>query len=336
MGIYGLGIATRAQQRFSRRHSREGPYRAARREVLRLLLEDIQASREASTYGRGWSQERSATGVLSALKLMRRDDPRRCARLLAHVRTGRLRDCAPEIQAQVDGALDWMSDRLPFPLVAPEAVLDDLREWADWMHFDESSWLVAHLAAETRRLAEEILSFSGEEDQRYVRDDDGEYTDGRRAGRLSEDSPGWTGRFASIGIDPVADAFMENGPRHGYSGSRAPERWRTREKRQQRRPRYAPAEAGSAITAATGMSLDALRASLDRGRPTEERRAVRVALARVVWDLRSADRVRADAVADALACDPATIWRLAQQGRLENARSPRIEGEGNASLSAAA
>lgn len=150
---------------------------------------------------------------------MRRDDPRRCARLLAHVRTGRLRDCAPEIQAQVDGALDWMSDRLPFPLVAPEAVLDDLRDWADWMHFDESSWLVAHLAAETRRLAEEILSFS--EDQRYVRDDDGE---------------------------------------------------------------YAPAEAAAAITAATGMSLYALRASLDRGRPTEERRAVRVALARVVWD----------------------------------------------------
>lgn len=267
---------------------------------------------------------------------MREDHPRRCARLLAHVKTGRLRDCAPEIQAQVDEALDWISDKLPFPLVAPEVVLDALRDWADWMQFDESSWLVEDLAAETRRLAGEILSFAGEEDERYVPDDDGEYTDGRRAGRLTEDSPGWTGRFASIGIDPIADAFMENGPRHGYSGSRAPERWRTGEKRQRRRPRYAPAEASAAITAATGMSLGALRASLGRGRPTEKRRAVRVALARVVWDLRSADRVRADALAEALACDPATIWRLAQQGRLENARSPRIEGEGNASLSAAA
>jgi hypothetical protein len=296
----------------------------------------MQAARDASSYGRGWPQERSARGVLSALKLLRRDHPRRCARLLAHVKTGRLRDCAPEIQAQVDDALDWISDKLPFPLVAPEAVLDDLRSWADWMQFDESSWLIEDLAAETRRLAEEILSFAGEEDERYVPDDDAEYTDGRRAGRLSEDSTGWTGRFASIGIDPIADAFMENGPRHGYSGSRAAERWRTREKRQRRRPRYAPAEAAAAITAATGMSLDTLRASLGRGRPTEKRRAVRVALARIVWDLRSVDRVRADALAEALACDPATIWRLAQQGRLENARSSRIEGEGNASLSAAA
>jgi hypothetical protein len=58
-------------------------------------------------------------------------------------------------------------------------------------------------------------------------------------------------------------------------------------------------------------SLDALKASLGRGRPSDDQRRVRVRLARAISEIRKSERVTSGALADALGCSERTIERLA-------------------------
>ena len=164
-------------------------------------------------------------------------------------------------------------------------------------------------------------------------EDEESYTDGRRAARLSADmSPG--GRFSPIGISSATEAFAENGPLSDSASSRESQRWRTRERRRAPRPVSTRQEAEKLLVAAVGHPIETLRASVRRGRPTVERRAVRAALAAAVSELRKARRVSAGALANALSCDPATVWRLAQSGAPKNARSAHIDSEGEFSAAA--
>jgi len=260
------------------------------------------------------------------------EDPERCKRLVWHIRARELRGGAPDTQAQLDSVLDWIAEKLPFPIVAPESVLWDLRYLAD-------GWARSRLHSATVEFASELLRFSDEEWQELERgadyDEDEGSLGGRRAARLTETSPASMGRFSQIGIDGVAAAFLENGPPHGFVGSNTPERWRTRERRRRPRTIDDTASAVRLLAKACEANIEALRATLKRGRPSIERQAARKRLAVAVRDLRSSNRVAVGALAEALKCDPATVWRLVQYAEFEIARSRDMEGEGTHSSMAA-
>jgi hypothetical protein len=262
---------------------------------------------------------------------MREQQPERCRSLHWHIAHQKLRDCPAEIQVQVDAALDWIADQLPFPIVVPRPVLDALRDVADL------PWISRRLDPTTIEFAPELLTWASEESDRVeiLEEEDRTYADGRRAARLTDESPSWNGRFSQIGIDGVAAAFQDNGPRHGYVGNSQPERWRTRERRRRPRSLTDPGAAERLLTSSSGVSVTILRSVLRRGRPTREQQVVREVLARAVRELRAKESVAVSALAAALQCDPATIWRLAGHGAAKNARPRDIEGDG-AHLSAAA
>ena len=258
---------------------------------------------------------------------MERQDPDRHRKLQAHIRTGRLRGCHDVIQRQVDDALDWLAAKLPFPIVAPEHVLQDLRDW-----------LVDELAPETVRAAEFLLLFADGEDEPLASKDAGEdatATGGSRARRLDPEEPGTAGRFTTIAISPASSAFFEQGERYAPSGRAPAPRWRTRE-RKPRRPRItSPTRAAELLVEESGHTITELRATLRRGRPSASTRAVREELANAVARARE-QRVAVSALADALQCDPATIWRLTMARRELIARfsAPMDEEERPDSLAA--
>ena len=92
----------------------------ARREAVRLILESPGAAGEA--------QRQSEEAVRRALSLLSERDAQRTRRLIAHIRTGRLRGCEPQIQQQVDAALDWLAEQVMGVLIVPQDVLWHLRD----------------------------------------------------------------------------------------------------------------------------------------------------------------------------------------------------------------
>ena len=287
--------------------------RLARREAVRLLLEAGSVRADAFELGESGLQRRSRAGVRSALTLMSRQEPDRRRRLEAHIRARRLRGCPDRIQAQVDDALDWLAEKLPFPIVVPDDVLEDLSD------SDLVEWLSEDFAPETLLARDLLLRFADEEAEVSADAEDDGGTGGSRARHLDPEEPGTAGRFTTIGISQGASAYFENGERAAPSGRAPAPRWRTRE-RKARRPRITSnVRAIEMLTDATGYPIGEQRSCLRRGRLDAATQVLHEAVASAVARVRE-ERVAVATLAEALQCDPATIWRLTNKGRELNAR----------------
>lgn len=107
--------------------------RKARIEIARLLLEDWPSCVRKAKHGASFPQQRSVTGLASAIKLLRRDNPLGHARLVGAVRWRRLRGLVEHEQAELDAVLGAVVARIPFTLVAPDHVLR-AGDWFDpWL-----------------------------------------------------------------------------------------------------------------------------------------------------------------------------------------------------------
>jgi hypothetical protein len=297
-----------------------------RREAVRLLLESAGGGRSAYE-SRG--ERRSREGMRTAVALMRRSDPGRARRLAQHVRANKLRGCLPVVQEQVDGALDWLAAQLPFHPVVPQDLLGELRDMLEW---DRE----LTRAPETWAAADMLVLWADQEAQEDESlDEDEEWTDGARARNLSPEEPGTVGRFTAIGISEGAAAYAENPAGNGDTGRAPPARWRTREKRRARPPIASPQKAAAMLEEASGKSVEELRSVLRRGRPSAAAREIRESLAEAVVRVKER-RVMTDALASALGCDCATVWRLDQVGLELIARSGESMGERSAGLREAA
>jgi len=263
---------------------------------------------------------------------MRQQDRERARRLVAHVRSGRLRGCAPEIQEQVDAALDWLAEQVSGSLIVPKDVLWDLRDMLDWDEDRQRS-----LEPETVAAASVLVLWADQDEQERVaaEEEGGEYTDGARARKLDPEESGTAGRFTALGISQGAAAYAENPAGNGDTGRAPAPRWRTREKRCPSPPIGSPEKTRLMLRQATGSEIGELRALLGRGRPSAAVRQRRDELAVAVAQLRG-QRVMAAALAEALDCDCATEWRLHQRGSKLIARSTDAMGEGSGGLADAA
>jgi hypothetical protein len=306
--------------------------RKARIEIARLLLEDWLSFARKAKQGASFPQQRSVTGLASAIKLLRRDDTASHARLVGAVRRRRLRGLAEREQAELDAALGAVVARIPFALVAPDHVLR-AGDWYD-LSLDDPRELAEETADHLDLILDEAhMAESGptaEVDGDLADDDenDGSWTDGRRAVQLSPESSGASSRFAGLGIDAGVATFAENGPSDGLGfGNRAYQPWRTRARRRRPRAITDPDQAANLLARESGCQVTELRALEVRGRPPVSQRPVRRQLAVAVHRLRSANKVAAGTLAQVLECDPATIWRLAKSGQEINARSQRPIGE---------
>lgn len=324
--------------------------RKARIEIARLLFEDWRGYAVALARDVDFPQRRSVTGLKSAVKLLSGDDPIRHARFVSHVRQRRLRRCDDSIQDQIDATLAWLVDRIPFALVAPQRILAE----GHWL--EDGLDDLADLAPETLDLADLILAeaqLAGvgdpvDNDDEFAADggpfadayalddaaahggDDERWTDGRRAVQLTPEMSGTSSRFSTLGIDQGVATFAENGPSDGGFGSRTYQRWRTRE----RRPRVLAVtsldEAARLLGERTGTGMDELRTLMVRGRPTHASKPAHDRLDAAIDALRTGSpKVRVGALAAALDCDPATVWRRARAGRQINARFSVPIGEEN-------
>jgi hypothetical protein len=271
-----------------------------------------------------FEQAKSVRGLRGALRLLKVQDPELHRRFAGQVAKQRLRHCGDLLQDDVEIALEWLVDKVPFPIVAPSRVLEQ-EEWLSYGFVEES-----RLEPETIQMADLILDEARlARDDEEEADDDEEGVDGRRAVRLSAEMNGGSSRFASLGVDPGVATFAENGPDDGGFGSRSYQRWRTRERRWRPHAIESPTEAGRLLCEATGRALDELRGVEVRGRPTVARQRVRRELSAVIHELRSAGKVSASALASALECDRVTVWRLAKKGQQVNATSSACIGEGD-------
>jgi hypothetical protein len=306
--------------------------RKARIEIARLLLEDWPSFARKAKQRASFPQQRSVTGIVSAIKLLRRHDPASHARLVGAVRRPRLRGLPERQQAELDAALGSVVARIPFALVAPDHVLR-AGDWFDpWLddppELAEETTDRLDLILDEARLAEGGSAAEADGDFADDEEDDESWTDGRRAIQLSPDSSGASSRFARLGIDAGVATFAENGPSAGLGfGNRAYQSWRTRERR--RRPRAITDldQVANLLARQSACQVEELRALEVRGRPTASQRPLRRQLAVAVYRLRSANEVGAATLAQVLRCDPATIWRLAKAGQQINARSQEPIGE---------
>lgn len=306
--------------------------RKARIEIARLLLEDWPSFARKAKQGASFPQQRSVTGLASAIKLLRRDDTASHARLVGAVRGRRLRGLAEREQAELDAALGAVVARIPFALIAPDHVLR-AGDWYDlWLgdppELAEETADHLDLILDEAQLAESGPTAEVDGDLADDDEDDESWADGRRAVQLSPESSGVSSRFAGLGIDAGVATFAENGPSDGLGfGNRAYQPWRTRGR--QRRPRAITDldQAAKLLARESGCEVAELRALEVRGRPLASQRPVRRQLAVAVHRLRSANKVAAGTLAQVLESDPATIWRLAKAGQKINARSQEPIGE---------
>jgi hypothetical protein len=302
----------------------------ARMEIARLLFEDWRALVPMLDRGVFFEQAKSVRGLRNALKLLKRQDAELHRCFARQVASQRLRRCGEPLQGEVDAALEWLVSTLPFPLVAPSSVLAH-QGWLGFLRDEETE-----LEPETTQLLDLILDearLARLNDEEGETEDDG--LDGRRAVRLSAEMSGASSRFATLGVDPGLATFAENGPNDGGFGSRSYQRWRMRARRRRPRVIESPTEAGRLLCEVTGRELDKLRGLEVRGRPTVAGKRARRELTAAIHDLRSAGKVSVSALASALKCDRATVWRLAKKGQQVNATSSAHIDEGDDSAIAA-
>jgi hypothetical protein len=306
----------------------------ARIEIARLLFEDWRQVASKAKARADFPQSKSVKAVKSALALLRREAPARHRLLGAAVRERCLRGLPEAAQAELDATLGWLVERIPLALVAPDHVLraDGVIDIGIGPGFfggpalDDETLDRLDLILDEARLAE--VNVDGELGDE---EDEGSWTDGRRATQLTPESGGASSRFANLGIDAGVATFAENGPSDGLGfGARPYQPWRTRERRRRPRAIINTEQVARLLAEETGRELDELRALEVRGRPTAAQRELRDQLAGAVHRLRSTNKVSAGALALVFECDPATIWRLAKAGREQaqiNARSDIPIGE---------
>jgi hypothetical protein len=297
----------------------------ARIEIARLLFEDWRHLVPMVERDVPFEQAKSVRGLRSGLRLLNVRDTELHRRFAGQVAKQRLRHCGDSVQSDVDAALGWLVNKIPFPLAAPSRILGQ-EEWLGY-GFDEKT----RLEPETIRLADLIFDEArrAELDGEVEEIDHEEGIDGRRAVRLSADMAGASSRFASLGVDRDVATFAENGPSDSDFGSRAYQRWRTRERHRRPHAIESPTEACRLLCEATGRELDELRGLEVRGRPTVDRQRARRELAAAIHELRAPGKVSAAALAGALECDRATVWRLAKKGEQINATSRVSISEGD-------
>jgi hypothetical protein len=296
-------------------------------EIARLLFEDWRHLVPILERDVPFEQAKSVRGLRNALRLLKLEDPELHRKFARQVANHRLRHCGEALQVDVDAALEWLVKQIPFPLVAPSRVLAE-EDWLGYGFDDETQ-----LEPETIQLADLIfdeahqVELGGEAGE--IDDEEGE--DGRRAVQLSPEMAGSSSRFASLGVDRGVATFAENGPADAGFGSRTYQRWRTRERRRRPKAIDSPVDAGRLLCERTGRELNDLQDLEVRGRPTIDRQRARRELAAVICELRSSGNVSASAIAGALQCDRATVWRLGKMGEQINATLRASISEGDSS-----
>lgn len=284
---------------------------AARREAVRLLLVDFEnQEREARWVWKLRTENRSVQCLRHALGLLREERPDWFK--LAKWMVGRT-ECQPmrvDLQREIDGMLSWLAQRMPADIAVPWECIEHWRRDVSGTAADDPPSLIAQLSAAYARETHLANADS-------PHDDDGwepSYTDGRIAGRLPTDGHYQrSSRLQPVGLIEGTFASDEISATNGFEIQAARDCYVPTGR--PRRGTSDPEQAAAAILEAAQLpTIEAYQAVLGVGRKSEANRATYEELARIVYEIRARPRATPEALAAALTCDPATVWRLAKLG----------------------